>query len=205
MMTHALTWERVPRMSSEDADDPLQPLMDAAKGGDERAFAELCTVMRPRLYRVALAVLKDPTAADDIAQEALVRALRKRWMFQGRGTVKGWMTTIALNLAKNRLRDAGRRRALLREDRGSAEALTVAEAPRSPSQALDEDRRRAALWDAVGALPDKQRDVVRLRLLGELSFKDIGRTLDMREDAARQSFAAAKKILTRTLREQEAA
>jgi len=91
------------------SDDVLRGLFDRARGGDDRALDQLCRLMRPRLYRAAWSVLRDADDADDVAQEALVRAVTKRFLFLGSGSVGGWMTRIALNLAKNRRRDHGRR------------------------------------------------------------------------------------------------
>src|ERR1041384_7173963 len=90
--------------------DPLRELFDQARGGDARALERLCAEMRPRLYKTAWAILRDSHAADDIAQDALIRAVSRRFLFLGRGSVAGWMTRIAQNLAKNRLRDGKRRR-----------------------------------------------------------------------------------------------
>jgi RNA polymerase sigma-70 factor (ECF subfamily) len=183
------------------ADDDLRvrALFDRARAGDDAALDELCRLVRPRLFRVALSVLRDPDDADDVAQEALVRAITRRFLFLGTGSVGGWMCRIALNLAKNRRRDARRRGEIL-HDATPADLATRGARPSSappPADALLEERQqRARLLAAVEALPERQRDVVRLRAVGGLDFAAVAATLGISEPNARMSFAHAKKKLS---------
>ena len=179
------------------AADPLRPIFDRARGGDARALEELCVQMRPRLYRTAYAILRDADEADDIAQEALIRAVARRFLFLGKGSVAGWMTRIAANLSKNRLRDGRRRREILEEagtDEKSARGAQ-AQAQRSPDDVASEHETRARLVRAVDGLPERQRDVVRLHVIGQMDFAEVADTLGMTEANARVTFSHAKKKL----------
>jgi RNA polymerase sigma-70 factor, ECF subfamily len=174
--------------------DPLRALFDRARAGDGPALDELCATMRPRLYRAAWAILRDADEADDVAQEALIRALARRFLFLGRGSVGGWMTRIAINLAKNRLRDVRRRR-----------EIVEAEPPRAPASgpevAFAEAEERARLLAAVEALPERQRDVVRLHVVAQLDFPEIAEALGITASNARMTFSHAKKKLVAALGE----
>ncbi len=177
--------------------DPLRALFEAARAGDEQAQDALCRALRPRLYRVAYSYVRDADVADDIAQEALIRALTKRFLFLGKAQVGTWATKIAVNLAKNRFRDRTRRGEILAEAGENAHAAHGL-APASPTTApsLMEGREQsAAIEAALMQLSERQREVARLRLLGELSFADIGKILKMKEANARVTFHQARAKL----------
>ncbi len=188
-------------LTATAVEDGLRALFDRARDGDSAALDQLCRVMRPRLYRSAWAILRDADEADDVAQEALVRAVTRRFLFLGTGSVGGWMTRIAVNLAKNRRRDHKRRGEItdgaLPEElvaRGALAADAVA-ADVAFIDALD----RTRLLDAVASLSERQRDVVRLRAIADLDFKAVGETLGISEENARVTFSQAKKKLTTLL------
>lgn len=179
---------------------PLAALFAAARRGDERAADSVCRAMRPRLYRAAYALLRDADEADDVAQEALVRALTRRLLLMPR-SVEGWMLRIAINLARNRGRDQRRRREILQDAAPhelTARGSLAASAPSALDSALEEERR-ARVEAAVEALPQRQRDVVKLRLQSQLSFEEIALALGIREDNARVTFSQAKRRLEQTL------
>jgi RNA polymerase sigma-70 factor (ECF subfamily) len=182
--------------------DPLRSLFDAARRGDDRALAQLCTAMRPRLYRAAYALLRDRDDADDVAQEALVRAVTRRFLFLGTGSVGGWMTRIACNLAKNKLRDARRRREILDGAQpAEAEARGLhAQAHKRADAVLVDDEDRQRLLQSIELLPERQRDVLRLRALGQLEFRDIAAALQITEANARVTFSQAQKHLLEKMR-----
>jgi RNA polymerase sigma-70 factor (ECF subfamily) len=178
-------------------DAALRALFDRARDGDADALNELCRCMRPRLVRTALAVVHDVDDADDIAQEALVRAMTRRFLFLGTGSVGGWMTRIALNLAKNRRRDSRRRGEILAAaPPGDLVARgAVASAGVGADHAVLERERRDRLRQALDALPDRQRDVVQLRAVAGLDFAAVAETLQITEANARVTFSQAKKKL----------
>lgn len=183
--------------------DPLRPLFDRARGGDARALDELCLHMRPRLYRAAWAILRDADEADDIAQEALIRAVARRFLFIGKGSVGGWMTRIAMNLAKNRLRDGRRRREILEgalPDEKSARGAAPS-APCAPDTLVVEEQTRARLHASIDELPERQRDVARLYVIGQLEWSEVAEVLGITEANARMSFSHAKKKLAAALQE----
>lgn len=181
--------------------DALRALFDQARGGDERALARLCTEMRPRLYRVAFSIVRDRDEADDLAQEALIRAVTKRFLFLGRGSVAGWMTRIVSNLAKNRLRDGKRRKEIMETALPEEKSARGAEATpaRAPDTVAEENQARAKLLAAMAELPERQRDVVRLHVVAALDFADVAESLGMTEANARVTFSHAKKKLTAAL------
>jgi RNA polymerase sigma-70 factor (ECF subfamily) len=190
-----------PSLPVVEAADGLRALFDKARDGDERALAALCHEMRPRLYRVAFSIVRDRDEADDLAQEALIRAVTKRFLFLGRGSVAGWMTRIVSNLAKNRLRDGKRRKEIMEEALPDEKAARGAQqsAARSPDDVAAANQTRARLLAAMEALPERQRDVVRLHIIASLDFGDVAEALGMTEANARVTFSHAKKKLMETM------
>lgn len=191
-------------MSSEraptDAErDPIDALFVAARKGDRPASDALCRAMRPALYRVAWSFLKDRDEADDVAQEALVRGLTRRFVMLPKGSARGFLLRIASNLAKNRLRDRKRRLEILRDDEERAVAATVGDPARAPDEGLVHAEEHARVEAALARLSPRQREVVRLRLLGELPFADVAVALGIREENARVTFSQAKARLKEAL------
>ncbi len=181
--------------------DEIERLFRAAREGEPSATDALCRLMRPRLYRVAWSFLKDRDDADDIAQEALVRALTRRFVIVRKGSARGFMVRIATNLAKNRLRDHKRRREILHDDDDRARQETLADPAAAPDAGLLHAAESARVEAALARLSARQQEVVRLRLLGELPFADVAAALGIREENARVTFSQAKARLQVALRE----
>ncbi len=182
-------------------DAQLKVWWEAARQGDERALSALCKALRPRLFRVAFSVLKSSDDADDVAQAALVKIVTKRFVLFGVQSVSAFATTTALNLAKNRRRDHKRRGEIVNDAAQSdlvARGARAADA-KSAFDVVDERATRARLHAAVAALPERQRDVVELRAIAGLEFKEVGRLLSISEANARMAFSLAKKKLEAAL------
>ena len=146
------------------------------------------------MYRAAYSILKNPHDADDVAQEALVRALKKMRLFSGLGSLEGWLAKIAFNLAKNHLRSKKRRResALLEDDDFESHG-------ESPEDRLQSEAQKQKLQAAIATLPTKQKEVVELRLVGHLSFREIAQVLGLKEATAKVHFSQAKHKLVSLL------
>ena len=71
---------------------------------EEVAFEELVALHRPRIYRFALASLRDRDAADSVTQDCFLRAHRAWPQFRGDSTVQTWLTRIAINLIRDSVR-----------------------------------------------------------------------------------------------------
>lgn len=131
-----------------------EQLMAASALGDRGAFDALTTRHALRLRRAAHRLLGDATAAEDVAQEALLRAWSRAAHYDpGRGSVSAWLHRITVNLAIDRAR-AQRPHAML--DEHTADGAPDAEAMLLAGQ------RRAVLAEAVASLPTRQRAALHL-------------------------------------------
>lgn len=172
-----------------------------ARAGDAHAARELALAARPMLTRVAYAFLRHPDDADDVAQEALVRALTRAFVFRGGRSAQAFLLRTVANLARNRLRDQKRRNALLARAEHEGQ-LPLPAVPADPATPLAEVQQRAQIEGLLAQLGERQQAVLRLRIFGELPFADVARLLGMTEANARVTYANARQRLS-ALWEQE--
>jgi RNA polymerase sigma-70 factor (ECF subfamily) len=144
-------------------------LVRAAQKGSEAAIAELFARHWSQAYRAAYLVTGDRAAAEDIAQEAFLAALRALPSFDARRPLRPWLQRIVVNRAI----DFSRARAL-RGEVGADAAGETAAPPAADPRALDDDVAAALL-----ALGPEQRAVVVLRYVLEFTPGEIGEMLDL--------------------------
>jgi RNA polymerase sigma-70 factor (ECF subfamily) len=144
-----------------------------ARRGDPAAYAALVTLHAPMAKR--LAVLSGAgDEADDVVQEAFVKAYRALPRYRDGAGFRPWLLRIVVNETRNLQR--GRSRRTQRELRVAGQEAVFAHVTDPADEAVS-STRRAALLDAVGALPDDQREVVTCRYLLELSEAETATTL----------------------------
>jgi RNA polymerase sigma-70 factor (ECF subfamily) len=154
---------------------------DRAQPVPSRLSAEqLCRGYADRVYGFANMVARDDLEADDLAQTALVHALRALPGFDpDRGEVTAWLWRIVVNAARDHQRSAKRRHLLLLRLRGlwgvSAQLDDVFEPP-----GITDER----LFRAVRGLSPLQRSVIALRFSGDLEWGDVGAALGVSRSAA---------------------
>ena len=143
-------------------------LVRAAQRGSERAVEELFARHWPDAYRTALLIAHDRAAAEDIAQEAFLSALRALPRFDRRRPLRPWLHRIVVNRAI----DWARARRLRREV--AAEALPEIAAP-----AMADELGLGPLGAALAGLSPEHRAVVVMRYLLELTPGEIAATLEL--------------------------
>jgi RNA polymerase sigma-70 factor (ECF subfamily) len=160
-----------------------EELLRGARSGDEEALAELVERNHAAVYRVALLIVSEPDLAQDVAQDAFLKAFRALSGFRGEASFRTWLLTIAANAARGALRRRGRRK---ETDLDGVPALASGEAsPEEQATSGGEAARARALMER---LPEKQRMSVQLRIDEGLSFKEIGEIIGSSEGAARVNY-----------------
>ena len=158
---------------------------------NERA-ARLLAQYGIELARHIRRIVHDDHAAEDLLQETLLRAHRALTRLGPGANVRAWLYRIATNTSLNHLRSLAReRRAMERH----ARETDAAHHPDTDGNAGDTERRRAALWDAVAALPERQRQAITLRVADELEYAEIAQRLGCTAEAARANVYQATKRL----------
>jgi RNA polymerase sigma-70 factor (ECF subfamily) len=155
---------------------------------------DACLAECPRLaYRVALGVLRNSAEAEDVAQDALLRAYRNFHRLRDRARFRGWIARTAWRLALDRIRAAGRR-----EKREIAAAEAAPEAGVESIAASREFERHVA--SALDALPEKLRQVMVLAAIEGYNTREVAALLEIPEGTVRSRLFLARKQLAESLR-----
>jgi RNA polymerase sigma-70 factor (ECF subfamily) len=134
-----------------------------------------------RLYRVARAILRDDTEAEDVMQDSYVLGYQHLHQIEGRAPFSAWLTRITVRAALARLQSRKRVQQLdLSEDSGES-AMNLADPAPSPEQMASRGELGHLLEEAVLGLPDQYRSVVMLRDVEELSTSETADALALTE------------------------
>ena len=172
-----------------DLDDAA--LLDAFRAGDVRAFEVLVRRYQRPVLAIARRFARDQDDAEDLAQRAFINASQRAGSWRG-GSFKSWLFRIVVNLAKNHLRDTARfDRAGDAHEREADPVAPDAEAR------IESAQRQKAMREAVAKLPRRQREVLLLRIDGDLPFAEIAQTLGITEVNAKVNFHHAVQKLTK--------
>lgn len=155
--------------------------MRLSKAGDLAAYEALVRAHTPVAHRAAV-VLAGPSDAEDIVQEAFVKAYRALGRFREESAFRPWLLRIVTNEAHNARRAAGRRAALADRSQRLAPVATTADSAEDTTLVA---QQRAALLRAVDALPVRLRMVVVCRYLLDLSEAETCQVLGLRKGTAK--------------------
>lgn len=173
-------------------------LVEAFRRGDRRAFEALVRRHQRPVWALVFRFARDRDAAEDLAQRAFIQALER--IGELRGAFRPWLMRIAVNLAKNALRDGAK---FVRDDDDAAQpASTPAD---QVDQALDEGRRARRVREALKSLSERQREVVQLRVDAQLAFAEVGEALGITENNAKVTYHHAVRRLRALLGADDAA
>jgi RNA polymerase sigma-70 factor (ECF subfamily) len=169
--------------------------LDRLRAGDVPAFEELVMTYQHRVFGVALRMLGNRAEAEDVAQEAFVRAHRALGAFRGDAKLSTWLYAITSRLCLNRLASGERRMARQGEDA----LLRLSDAGPRPDAALERRELETALGRAIAELPEDRRIVVVLRDLEGLSYEEIAQVLELELGTVRSRLHRARAELKEKL------
>jgi len=180
-----------------------EELIARAQSGDDEAFAVLVRRHADLVYTVVLRVVGNEDDADDVAQEAFVRAHRALGRFRGDSKFSSWLYRIAVNRALTHLKKRKRRGATVDLASGPhiEAAVESVETGKDPASfVLDEEFRRQ-VREAVGELPPRYRAVVTLFYLEERSYKEVAEILGVPMGTLKTHLHRARSLLKDLLTE----
>jgi RNA polymerase sigma-70 factor (ECF subfamily) len=153
-----------------------------------------------RAYRFAAMVTRNDQESADIAQEALLKALRHLDRFDSKqGTFESWLWQIVLNTARDAGRAAGRRQALVDRLKLNGRVAADGDAETLALRRLGDNQ----LLSAVRGLPKQPRTVIALRFGAGLSYREMGRQMGISEAAALMATRRALATLRRNINSKE--
>jgi RNA polymerase sigma-70 factor (ECF subfamily) len=145
-----------------------------ARLGDEAAWAEIVRRHGEAMFRLAYLMLADGDEADDLAQEAFVRAYRSLHNFDISRPLRPWLLTIVSNLASNRLRSVRRYIAALRRT-----ALSGVETIGKLEDRTAREWEAETLWQAVRKLKSGEQEVIYMRYFLELTEAEMASAMSV--------------------------
>jgi RNA polymerase sigma-70 factor (ECF subfamily) len=190
-------------MPTETADNVQvsdEELVSRVLAGENAEFETLMRRNNRRVYRVARAVLHDDAEAEDVAQEAYVRAYQHLDQFQGRSSFATWLISIAFHEALARVRKRARHQEIDAMDESSRDSLPeLSVRNSSPEQDASTSEIASLLEDSIDTLPDKYRQVFMLRDVEEMSTADTAACLGISEENVKIRLYRARALMRKKL------
>jgi RNA polymerase sigma-70 factor (ECF subfamily) len=172
-------------------------LIRQVQEGDSNAFFELVRPYERAVFLAALSLMKNDADAEDVAQEAILKAFKNLARFRQEAKFSTWLIQIAINEAKMRLRKD--RRHLYESieegkvgDDGDYIPRDFADWREIPSEALEQKELRMALTRALDTLPEKYRTILILRDVQNLSINETAKILGLSEANVKTRLSRAR-------------
>ncbi len=161
-----------------DLSDPIGELLRRAGRGDQSAFAELYDALSPLVYGVVLKVVRDPSQAEEVAQEVFVELWRLAARFDGtKGSAKTWAATLAHRRAIDRVRSE--QAARVRQDRDANQ--TIRNERDVVASEVESSFDKVRVRRAVLQLSELQREAVELAYFGGHTYREVAVLLNVAE------------------------
>lgn len=181
-------------MSSPETDDPLEGRAVAAlKRGDATAFDYLVQKYMRRVVSIAWGMVRNASDAEDLAQEAFVKAYRSMERFDAAQPFGPWIYRIVTNLALDAIKH---RRRVPQQELTGMEQAARRDAADLPARAGEIAARIDA---AIESLPEMQRIVARLHLVEGFEHPEIAAMMDLSEGTVRSHLSLARRKLKQEL------
>lgn len=182
-------------MERMDGDDAAQ--VARARSGDESAFQTLVERHSRALFRLAYRMTGNEQDAEDVVQEAFLKAFRRLDQFEDRAHFGSWLYRIAANCAYDALRSRARREERTQEQQREDDdpmASVAAEQP-SPDRLVFSGQVQRRVHAAMARLSERERAAFVLRHFEQMSTREIGEALALDEAAVKHSvFRAVRKL-----------
>ena len=179
-------------------------LVAHARNGDQRAFRTIMERHNQRLYRLARTLLKDDAEAEDVVQEAYLRAFTALSGFRGEASLATWLTRITLNEALGRKRKQRPTVALETIEtmpENSAQIIRFPTMDGDPERLTAQREIQKILEASIDALPEPFRLVLVMRDVEEMSIEETASFLGIRPETVKTRLHRARRLLRESLDE----
>ena len=179
-----------------------EQIVERVLAGETPLYEILMRRHNQRLFRVARAILRDDVEAEDVMQDAYVRAYQHLGDFQGRAKFSTWLTRIAVHEALARSRRHARFSPLDDSESGRNNVESFVHPDRNPEQKLMDSELNHLREDAILALPEDYRTVFVFREVEEMSTAETAECLELTEENVKVRLHRARGLLRRRLTSQ---
>lgn len=180
-------------------------LVERVQSGDQEAFGLLVGKYQRKLLRLVMRFVRDPAEAEDVAQEAFIKAYRALPNFRGESAFYTWLYRIGVNTAKNWLVANGRRMPTVtditsEESDGGIEDNVLLRNEETPDRVLLSKQIGETVNAAMDALPEDLRVAISLREIDGLSYEEIAQVMDCPIGTVRSRIFRARDAIATKLR-----
>ncbi|MGF6255035.1 RNA polymerase sigma factor [Ensifer sp. LBL] len=182
-----------------------EALVERALARDPEAFRIIMTRHNQRLFRIARAVVRNDSIAEDVVQEAYLRAFEHLETFRGDASLATWLHRVVLNEALGRLRrSATRREVPLATDIAGAEIVPFPNAANAddPERSLAQRQILRLVEEAADALPEPFRLVFTARVIEAMSVEETAALLGINPKTVRSRLHRARQLLRQQIHRQ---
>ncbi|MDO8958275.1 MAG: RNA polymerase sigma factor RpoE [Rhodocyclaceae bacterium] len=179
-------------------------LVERVQSGDQEAFGLLVSKYQRKLLRLVMRFVRDAAEAEDVTQEAFIKAYRALPGFRGESAFYTWLYRIGVNAAKNWLVARGRRMSTVSEITGD-DATDIDDGgllrdDATPEQLLMSKQIGETVNAAMDALPEDLRTAIALREIEGLSYEEIAQVMDCPIGTVRSRIFRARDAIAARLR-----
>ena len=187
---------------------PEEELIRRFKEGRKESFDEMVVTYSPRLFRVAYGLLGNKQDAEEVVQDAFVRAYRALPFFRGDASFETWMHRITMNLARNkfhwnRRRGSGLNVSLYSGEENDPEQtvpqIDLPDTRMEPDRLLENTELEQNIVFIIRGLPGKLREAMVLRHMENLSYEQIAEYLNCKVGTVKSRLARGREILRQEL------
>ncbi|HEU5138223.1 MAG TPA: RNA polymerase sigma factor RpoE [Steroidobacteraceae bacterium] len=180
-------------------------LVKRVQRGDKTAFDLLVRKYQHKVVKLVLRYVRNPAEAEDIAQEAFIKAYRALPQFRGDSAFYTWMYRIAINTAKNSLASRDRSPIAydldLNDPEESHSVQTKLQDPDTPEGMALTEEIRQIVNSAIEGLPEELKTAIVLRELDGLSYEEIAAAMECPVGTVRSRIFRAREAIDKRLRE----
>lgn len=185
---------------AEQTSDQL--LVERVQRGDRRAFDLLVLRYQQRIVKLIMRYVHDATEAQDVAQEAFIKAYRALPGFRGDSAFFTWLYRIAINTAKNHLVSLQRKPVdyeLDLHDPAHYESNAQLRDEETPEGLALQDELREVVTRTIASLPDELRTAIMLREIDGLSYEEIAVAMDCPVGTVRSRIFRAREAIDKSI------
>jgi RNA polymerase sigma-70 factor (ECF subfamily) len=190
-------------MALDAMDNPVNTLSDAdlvrrILAGEHDLYEVIIRRYNQRMYRVTRSIVQHQDEAEDVVQDTYARAFEHLSQFEGRALLSTWLTRIAVNEARNRMKQHSRYKAI---DSTLSKAPELGRTTQTPEHERLAEETRAILENAIDGLPEAYRSVFVMRSVEDMSTSETAHCPDISERTVKIRLLRARSMLRRMLYE----